>query len=138
MPVHVWAMLSRGREAESVETLQESMFENLKGLRFRERRREYDGERHWNGIGYDGDPEPCRWEEWWVRRMVWKKRDGVWRGEWKWEEYDREKEWALWDSGANPSLVATQVPWHDAPQEILLSMARYAEAVRICCRFISA
>ena len=70
--------------------------------------------------------------------MVWKKRDGVWRGEWKWEEYDREKELALWENEVYPSLIATQAPWHNVPQEVLLNMALYAQAVRVHRRFVLA
>ena len=28
-----------------------------------------------------------------VRRMEWTKTDALWRGEWAWEVYDRQKEW---------------------------------------------
>ena len=133
MPVHVWAMLVRGREAESVEILQ-SRFKN--GLHFRERWREYDGEQRWKLGIFDKGPMPRRRKEWWVRRMVWEKRDGVWRGEWEWREHERWKEWALWHRGAYPSLIATQAPWHDVPQEVLLNMALYAKVVGAHRRFM--
>ena len=68
---------------------------------------------------------------WWVHRMVWEKRDGVWRGEWEWEEYDRWRKQAIRRRNMYPSLIATQAPWHDIPQEILLNMALYSQEVRV-------
>ena len=39
-------------------------------------------------------------QQWFVLRMAWRKVDGVWRGRWVLQKYDRAAEWdTFWDQG---------------------------------------
>lgn len=84
MPVHVWAMLSQGREAESVEIEQvvDRQGEKVKGVecRIRCQWRERDGQLDWERGDREGETQARQWKEWVVQRMVWVRKDGVWRG----------------------------------------------------------
>ena len=115
LPSHVWGRLSRGMKAKPREI--EEVVE---------------------GIGVRDVP-------WWrldiglkrqhfVRRTVWAKRDGFWRGEWIWEKYDRWYEWNGTDnlhwcnmailehkSGAIPGKCSV------VPQETLLCMVQFLD-----------
>ena len=83
LPVHVWAMLSHGREAESCNV---SEWPEAHG--FRMRWREYDGERGWTLPDRKGYTPDRFWQESLVQRIMWTKRDGQWYGEWtNWEIY---------------------------------------------------
>lgn len=135
-PVHVWAMLSRGREAEVVEVEQvgpSSSGSIVKGVGRCERWRECDGERDWERKGMGGPRQ--QWTAYLVQRMRWVRRDGVLQGEWEWEEYDRDKEW---DDSLDPdrprderntSLFRSSALVGSVPQEVLLGMVRQLEIV---------
>lgn len=125
LPVHVWAFLSQAREAESTEIgLTANHFGVLvKGVGCRERWREYDGERHQQWRDKEGKARARRWREWFVQRMEWVRKDGMWRGEWKWEEYDRLYRTQPRDAQSR-SLIAASAPWGSVPQEVLLFVVR--------------
>lgn len=60
----------------------------------------------------------------------------MWRGEWEWEDYDREKEWdaikkRLRDERNTPPARSSALGGH-VPQEILLGMVREMEVVSTC------
>ena len=95
LPVHVWAMLSRGSEAESCVLEQAAEDERrVRGVSVRERWREFDGERCWRWRHEDGSPR-TQWREWLMRRMVWVNVGSQWHGEWTWQEFDNEH----WEGG---------------------------------------
>lgn len=78
LPVHLWAVLSRGREADSVkiELVVTSLYHVIvNGVGRRERWRECDGERDWERRGEEGPRERCT--VYFVQRMAWVKRGGV-------------------------------------------------------------
>ena len=137
LPLHVWATLSRGREAESCEFEQVvDDGRNADGVYVRARWREFDGERCWKRRRRDGSPRLV-WTEYVVQRMVWLKVDGRWHGEWSWEEYDRDEEWVgetndRW-CDMDP-LVVLLHRFGDIPQEVLIHMM---QALSWVCAFIS-
>lgn len=133
-PVHVWAMLSRGREAQAANVYWGD--QSVKGVDCCERWQEWDGEGHWKWRDRGSRcPEARQWTQWRVRRMVWVRRDGVWRGEWDWEEYDRENEWFgrhRRRDEKNRSLTASRTPWGAVPLEVLLGMVLVMKIVSTC------
>ena len=137
MPVHVWAMLSRGKEAESIFIDQDVGHKGrrVEGVGFRERWREWDGERHWKWRDKEGVQRARQSAECVVRRMAWVKKDGVWRPRrWEWEPYNRRKEW---DNVLLRRYIATpfalsEMPWAFTPQEILLRVVQYIKVVSYC------
>lgn len=129
LPKHVWAMISRGREAESVEIQQAVLYDwTVKGVGVRDRWQEDDGGHYWDWGDEEETPQPRRWTEWYVRRMKWITRDSAWHGEWYWESYDRDNEWDIdWKQRRNMlnwSLSSTNAQWSSVPQEVLLGMVR--------------
>ena len=124
LPVHVWGILTRGREAESVQIEQVSDAEyQCEGIGFRERWREYDGEQCWPWrTKEDGDPTVREWTEFFVARMMWTRISGVWYGEWMWEEHDRyaEPRYPGFQEGAERGV----------PQELLLILIESLAWVR--------
>ena len=118
LPVHIWAMLSHGREAESAIELVKSRGVTEKGIGCRERWREHDGERHEEWRDGDGELGARRWREWYAQQMVWEKKDGAWRPRgWIWEEYDRDKDR---DEMKSLGSRASDALWAVIPQEVLL------------------
>ena len=130
-PVHLWAMLSRGREAESL-TIEQLVQrgEQVEGVYVCMRWREFDGECLWDWRDDDGEtliPKPLSWSEFFVRRIVWVSRGGRWYGVWTLEEYHREEEWTgyshRWSSIGQDWNQNMAVPaWGHLPQEVLLRM----------------
>lgn len=115
LPVHIWAMLSVGREAESVK-----LYSPTTGIRMCQRWREHDGERHdsWR-TPWDGEPSPRMWrEEFWLR-WRWTRTGGVWRGEWAWRN--------IWQTRRPSTSFVMTIPDNGAaiPQKILLLMIRF-------------
>ena len=133
LPVHVWAMLSRGKEAESCEGKRAVRWADRvnEGFSERKRWREFDGERHWKWQGVDGAPCARFWTVSVMRRMVWARRDGRWYGRWVWEEYMSDEDWAKEGPTTSAPLeynywwlnmggVAHQITGGHIPQEVLL------------------
>ena len=86
LPVHLWAILCCGREAEAIEAEVACNGDPVKGLGIRRRWREYDEDLHRE---YDAIVEPFTWtstrREYVMQRMRWVKRDGLWQGAWTWD-----------------------------------------------------
>ena len=133
-PPHIWAMLSCGREAESLEVV-----EFDEGIGCGQRWREYDGERNWEWTNRDCLPRARTWTTFFVRRMAWWKEDGKWYGEWMWSATRREEQWVpdlnvnlKW---LNMGNLDTRCATHstsaggDVPQEVLLYMLQHFDWV---------
>ena len=110
-PAHVWAMLTTGRETESVTFLDAP---DIPGFRIRENWREHDGERGlmWRTRIRGGDAGPLWRERVYMQRMTWTRSGGVWRGEWRWEECEKRRRRARLTGRAGSAI----------PQEVLLCM----------------
>ena len=122
LPVHIWAMLSHGREAESCNV---SEWPEAHG--FRMRWREYDGERGWTLPDRKGYTPDRFWQESLVQRIMWTKRDGQWYGEWtNWEIYipDGYDGWRGRDNRWQRDRRRLLNNGGTIPQEILLLMVR--------------
>lgn len=91
-----------------------------------------------------GEPQAQQWIQWYVLRMVWVRRDGVWRGKWWWEDYDRIREWAgsftsFTDERRDGNIVpsaTSNVPWGTVPQEVLLGVVRRIDPVSPCSLYL--
>lgn len=118
LPVHLWAILSRGREAETAE-VSRIAWRAEGDASDRERWQEWDGEQHWKWRDEEGRPQARKRTVYVVQRMQWARIDGVWRGKWWGEEYDRVDEREYWERRYVP-LIASSAPWGSVPQEVLL------------------
>ena len=131
--MHIWAILSDDKEAESASDKIEQLYVRRGGGRRwevvgRERGRECDGQRHRAWTTHTGEPCLCQFGGWVVRRMVWERRHGRWHGEWTWELYERDKEWyglknhrwcEMGDRQQSRSTAAHSLG-SEVPQEVLL------------------
>ena len=131
LPVHVWAMLTRGREAVGSITFYSGPTERV-------RWREYDGERCWKSSS-DGIPYAAISKNSVTLRIVWMRLNGRWHLE-LWEGCVDE-EWSLsWtcevgrrvhDMGeVSRRFTAVPSPGGCIPQEILLHMLQQFD--RVC------
>ena len=136
LPAHIWALLARGHEVESVEVRQLIGWDGrpVKGIAFHERWREYDGERNWPWKDI-WTKERCDkiWTEHLVQRMLWTKKDDRWHGYWIWTPYDRQNEWEPRSRvmRIHPALLTPAVhagAGGTIPQEVLLELGREFEA----------
>ena len=146
LPVHFWAMLTCGYEVESCEILVPHWKSNMRatsmeGIGVRLRWRGFDGERCWRWRDQNGAPRALGYEEFFVRRMAWVRRDGRLYGEWTWDVYNRDKEWdssavfgvnRLWrrmgESRHQPATAPS--PGGHVPQEVLRYMLLEFDWVR--------
>ena len=127
-PVHIWAILPHGKEAESCEAERPYNGQvDVRGIVFRERWREYDGQRRWTSFEAYGIPCAMRWRESFVQRMVWVKTDGWWYGRWAWQTHDDGQREGF-DTHDGP-LYAMSDAGRDIPQEVMLGMLQECHRV---------
>ena len=129
-PVHIQAMLLRGREAESVEIVQVASGGTIvKGLGCHERWQEYDGEQHWKWRDWNREPQARQWTAYFVQRMKWVRRDGAWHpGQWHWDDLLQ----GLPDTRNRALIASSAAAWDSVLQEVLLCMIRQIDPVSTC------